>query len=190
MTSWWVRWRLKSPASRLFTQPFIQEADQRKHQSSASLAFVRGIHRGPANSPHKGPVTRKMSPFYDVIMNWSFPCMDIPIITSFPPTVTKSWFVTMINVFQQKVGQCLAILVANASHILAHIRRYGSRSCRRESCRPGMGVTKAPFVNFSVSKIFELAKIPVRFLEWYSYLAGVTAAELQHLPNINVTLKR
>ena len=23
------------------------DADQRKHQSSASLAFVRGIHRGP-----------------------------------------------------------------------------------------------------------------------------------------------
>ena len=43
--------------------------DQRKHQSSASLAFVRGIHRGPVNSPHKGPVTRKMFPFDDVIMN-------------------------------------------------------------------------------------------------------------------------
>ena len=43
-------------------------ADQRKHQSSASLAFVRGIHRGPVNSLHKGPVTRKMSPFDDVIM--------------------------------------------------------------------------------------------------------------------------
>ena len=28
-------------------------ADQRKHQSSASLAFVRGIHRGSVNSPHK-----------------------------------------------------------------------------------------------------------------------------------------
>ena len=43
-------------------------ADQRKHQSSASLAFVRGIHRGPVNSPHKGPVTRKMFPFDDVFM--------------------------------------------------------------------------------------------------------------------------
>ena len=38
-------------------------ADQRKHQSSASLAFVRGIHRWPVNFPHKGPVTRKMFPF-------------------------------------------------------------------------------------------------------------------------------
>ena len=35
-------------------------ADQRKHQSSASLAFVRGIHRWPVNSPHKWPVTRKI----------------------------------------------------------------------------------------------------------------------------------
>ena len=43
-------------------------ADQRRHQSSASLAFVRGIHRRPVNAPHKGPVTRKMFPFDDVIM--------------------------------------------------------------------------------------------------------------------------
>ena len=44
------------------------DADQRKHQSSTSLAFVRVIHRGPVNSPHKWPVTRKMFPFDDVIM--------------------------------------------------------------------------------------------------------------------------
>ena len=42
--------------------------EQREHQSSASLAFVRGIHRWPVNSPHKWPVTRKMFPFNDVIM--------------------------------------------------------------------------------------------------------------------------
>ena len=42
--------------------------DQRKHQSSSSLAFVRGIHQWPVNSLHKGPVTRKMLPFDDVIM--------------------------------------------------------------------------------------------------------------------------
>ena len=43
-------------------------ADQRKHQSSASLTFVRGIHRWPVNSPHKWAVTGKMFPFDDVIM--------------------------------------------------------------------------------------------------------------------------
>ena len=44
------------------------DAYQRKHQSTASLAFVWGIHRRPGNSPHKWPVTRKMFPFDDVIM--------------------------------------------------------------------------------------------------------------------------
>ena len=43
--------------------------DQRKHQRSASLAFMRGIYRWTVNSPHKGPVTRKMFSFDDVIMN-------------------------------------------------------------------------------------------------------------------------
>ena len=58
--------------------------DERKHQSSASLAFARGIHRWPVNSPHKGPVTRKMFPFDDVIMestpvdrNIMFPCYTL-----------------------------------------------------------------------------------------------------------------
>ena len=42
--------------------------DQRKYQILTSLAFVRGIHRSPVNSPHKGPVTRKMFPLDDVII--------------------------------------------------------------------------------------------------------------------------
>ena len=44
------------------------DVDQRKHQSSTSLAFVQGIHRRPVNSPHKWPVTWKMFLFHDVIM--------------------------------------------------------------------------------------------------------------------------
>ena len=43
-------------------------AHQRKHQSSASLAFVRGIHHWPADSTRKEPVTWNMFPFDDVIM--------------------------------------------------------------------------------------------------------------------------
>ena len=50
-------------------------ADQRKHQSSASLAFARGIHRWPVDSPHKEPVTRKMFPFDGVIMGYS--CLKV-----------------------------------------------------------------------------------------------------------------
>ena len=40
-----------------------------KPSKLASLAFVRGIYRWPVNSPHKGPATRKMFPFDDVIMS-------------------------------------------------------------------------------------------------------------------------
>ena len=43
-------------------------ADQKRHQSSASLALVRGIYRLPVNSPIKDPMTRKKFPFNDVIM--------------------------------------------------------------------------------------------------------------------------
>ena len=42
-------------------------ADQRKHQSSAPLTFVRGIHWWLVNFPHKGPVTQKMFPFDDIM---------------------------------------------------------------------------------------------------------------------------
>ena len=52
----------------IFYSTVYSDADQRKYHSSTSLAFVRGIHRGPVNSPHKWPVTRKMFRFDDVIM--------------------------------------------------------------------------------------------------------------------------
>ena len=67
-----------------FTNVFstvYSDADERKHQSSASLAFVRGIHRGPVNSPHKWPVTRKMFPFDDVIMKISTPNRTLGCLT-------------------------------------------------------------------------------------------------------------
>ena len=66
---------IMSPMASQITSPAIlystvySGADQRKYQSSASLAFVRVIHRWPVNSPHKRPVTRKMFPFDDVLMN-------------------------------------------------------------------------------------------------------------------------
>ena len=59
-------------------------ADERKHQSSATLAFGRGNDRCPANSPQKWPVTRKMIQFNDVIMrpkySWSRICLHCLLI--------------------------------------------------------------------------------------------------------------
>ena len=47
---------------------FIQTQIKKNIKSPASQAFVRGNHRSPVNSPHKGPETWKMFPFDDVIM--------------------------------------------------------------------------------------------------------------------------
>ena len=58
--------------------------DRRKHQSSASRAFVGEIHQWPVNSLHNGPVTRKMFSFDDVIMENSLmalaPMMSIKCV--------------------------------------------------------------------------------------------------------------
>ena len=66
------------------------DTDQRKHQSSASLAFVRGIHRGPVNSPHKWPVTRQMFPFDDIIMSHGIDLVFLEYWCS-----SKSWVDTI-----------------------------------------------------------------------------------------------
>ena len=55
---------------------FYSGAEQRKHQSSASLAFVRGIHRSPVNFPQKWPVTRKC--FH--LMTSSCPQIEAPTV--------------------------------------------------------------------------------------------------------------
>ena len=76
-TSWYIHYNdviIGAIASQITIPTIVypiaySDADKKKHQSSASLAFVRGNHRGPVNSPHKWPVTRKMFPFDDVIMS-------------------------------------------------------------------------------------------------------------------------
>ena len=54
-------------------------ADQREHQSSASLTFVRGIYQWPADPPHKGPVTREKFPLDYVIMNLVYSTIYITV---------------------------------------------------------------------------------------------------------------
>ena len=71
------------------------DADQRKHQSSVSLALCVGNSPGPVNSPHKGPVTRKMFPFDAVIM-W---------YTKAPPPLDK-WQMASDSVASRLVISC------------------------------------------------------------------------------------
>ena len=97
-------------------------ADQRKHQNTASLAFVRGIHRWPVNSPHRWPVTRRVSSFDDVIMwiSWLYCTLCVfylPVLNLMRPSdaymrrySNHHWF----NV----VGRSQAIIWTNAEMLL------------------------------------------------------------------------
>ena len=97
--------------------------DQRKHQSSASLAFVRGIHRGPVNSPHKWPVTRKMFPFDDVIMGTGN--------TVLSDTTIKVLAVTLDNRLKfDKHVSSLCMKASRQINALKRISNYLDENCR------------------------------------------------------------
>ena len=72
-------------------------ADQRKHQSCASLAFVRGIHRSTVNSPHKWPVTRKMFPFDVVVMCWWHRCHGLQTWVYWYTNQPTTWFLPAVT---------------------------------------------------------------------------------------------
>ena len=82
-------------------------ADQRKHQRSTSLAFVRWMHRWPVNSLHKGLIKRKMFPFDDVIMIQRFledrhltvlmPKSSVDIFNGFAFVPKFIWVFTLVS---------------------------------------------------------------------------------------------
>ena len=122
-------------------------ADQRKYQCYASLAFVRGIHRWPVDSPYKGPVTRKMFPF-DYVIVYESCCTLIQILLSFDwrRTDNKSWSEsTMLHLTDAYIRQSALmsshylwlnnIWRANFNKIAGnHWYYYWEFTCRSLSC--------------------------------------------------------
>ena len=100
VTSSWASWRLISPAPWVLAHPFVQTQIKKTHQSSASLAFVRGIPPWQVDSSYQGLVTRKMIPFDEVIVNC---CWNVVLFAScailgnniniMPYTIPISWFI-------------------------------------------------------------------------------------------------
>ena len=92
---------MASQITQVFTHP-----DQRKHQSSASLAFVRGIHRRPMNSPHKGPVTRKMfhRPFHCLFNRLFWLTSNKALISCFSGPL--SWWIHQMETFTALLAFC------------------------------------------------------------------------------------
>ena len=102
--------------------------DQRKHQRSGPLAFVRGIHRWPVNSLHKGSVTWKMFPFA-VVMTWYCPILELlsheafayPVIVLGMPKV-GSWDTAVF----QELSSVLKIGVLKQYQTSSIIKKWGS----------------------------------------------------------------
>ena len=103
------------------------DADQRKHQSSVSLAFVRGIHRGPVNSPHKWPVTRKMFPFDDVIMDIRY----INNINTHSSCLINDWLTSAPLITPKKL---LRIYYSKGKTAI-HVRPFMTRAWHWDSSR-------------------------------------------------------
>ena len=123
--------------------PSYSSVNQRKHQSSALLAFVRGIHRGPVNSPHKRPVTRspvnsphkrpvtrKMFIFDDIIMcrHW-WDVADCHIVFQLITILPKAWetqlrYRSILN--WQKTSQASSYVYGGS---------YGTSTCQWVSAR-------------------------------------------------------
>ena len=115
-------------------------SDKKTHQSFASLAFVRGIHRWPVNSPHKGSVTRKMFPFDTVIIlsrwpcrvwrNWSFKVVNFVTLwkqEQFAPyffiSISKCFLLSMKH-FAFWLNLCVSILKLFTSQIVSSCTKY------------------------------------------------------------------
>ena len=165
-----MRWRLKSPASRLFTQSFT-EAQIKKHQSSASLTFVRGIHRGPVNSPRKWPVTRKMFPLDDVIMGNPYFATGGPLYTGGHRTRVAA--VTLDNMAEtrsplrkiyRKFSPCLFVTAAQLLWI--DCQCYGTHwrgipSCSDSVSRRNSGLKFRVVTRVSVVSVFPGTRVSV-----------------------------
>ena len=91
------------------------DAVQRKHQSSASLAFVRGIHRWPVNSPHKWRVTRK-SFFHLMTSSWyqNFTTWHVQVETHAAHISDGTILPELNEKYQRKIRKLLASTVDKA----------------------------------------------------------------------------
>ena len=99
-------------------------ADQRKQQSSAPLAFVRGIHRSTVNSPHKGPVTRRMFSFEHVIMICTTSQCTVNYLIRGKEAQSFQWTLGSFNSTRfTKIRNCCVLNNKTTSHVCSILRR-------------------------------------------------------------------
>ena len=163
-------------------------ADESKHQSSASLAFAWGIHRGPVNSPHKWPVKRKMFPFDDVIMHQVLRLDWNSISEIIGQSMCSLRMISLSDYWQSPTARFvrkgkrersgMAIMAVyrwgHQSIVISNAPRYADRLCVCSDDWPGlMGPGLPPwFWQLGPSTIFATGGTPGRaFGPWTNFLA-------------------
>ena len=123
------------PIITMTSQSSIQAQIKENIKAPGHWPLCGGIHRGPVNSPQKGPVTQKMFPFDDVIMLneniQTFVCgrtfiVYYPnLIVSFNLSGTETGIFeeNKVNIIDDALAPC--IMGSSAAKILkCKIRRY------------------------------------------------------------------
>ena len=163
------------------------DVDQRKHQSSASLAFVWGFHRGPVNSPHKWPVARKMFPFDDVIMKggkWSIHGNPQRQPVTWPQSLLQNIIVGNVNIIQgssmatnsvqysqtrsktnTSVGSVIAITLT-IKHWIPVIFIWKLKQCNETSSNRTTPICKT-VLSTAMGSSNSLSNIPIYLLIWF-----------------------
>ena len=102
---------------------------RRKSKKTSKLratGLCVGNSPGPVNSPHKGPVTRKMFPFDDVIM--STPKMESVIMMQHLQAKCNSWY--LISLIWWVILQIVSVLFLISNAIQTLLRGCGN--CQRK----------------------------------------------------------
>ena len=112
MTSWWTRWRLKSPDSRLFNQPFIQ-------------AQIKENIKALCHWPFRGEFTGDLTGEFPAQMESN--ADNVSIIWRHHDCVSSSqwyYYSVMINT---RVGHCKQHFTPEESTNVTHWATYGWR---------------------------------------------------------------
>ena len=156
-------------------------ADQRKYQSSTSLAFVRGIHRWLVNSPHKGLVTRN-----DVIVTPDHRPGPYSVYGKARPQSTKQ-DVTCLNHISRVTHICVSKLTISGSD-------NGLSPSRHQVIiwtYAAILLIRSLGINFSKISIkipiFSFMKMPLKWssAKWRSFCLGLNVL-MQYLIGIDI----
>ena len=151
VTSRWAAWRLKSPASGMFAQSFVQ-VNIKENNKGLRHWPLWGNPPVTGSSPHKGPVTRKMFPFDDVIM-----CRSVYI--PWTACIGYQCSTTSVHAYENMLGQIMMTSSnGNIFRVTGHLCGEFTVPCEFPAQRP---VTRSFDVFFDLRPNKRLSKQPL-----------------------------